>query len=142
MSKMNLTGNWQGFYEYGSGYDLPYFGQRVNIKATITDSNGSFTGEIGEDGSVFSVKLDATIKGFVEDNFISFVKKYPKYPRIADDYSTNQIYEDKILEIEHEGFVDKKNNSIYGNWFIIETFKDEYGIFENKIQGIWLLTKI
>ena len=47
---MNLSGNWQGFYEYGSGYELPYFGQRVNIKACITDVNGSFTGEIEEDG--------------------------------------------------------------------------------------------
>ena len=37
---MNLTGKWQGFYEYGSGYDLPYFGQRVNIIASITDVNG------------------------------------------------------------------------------------------------------
>ena len=64
---MNVTGNWQGFYEYGSGYDLPYFGQRVHIKASITDVNGSFTGEIEEDGSVFSVKLETIINGFIED---------------------------------------------------------------------------
>ena len=75
---MNLTGNWQGFYEYGSGYDLPHFGQRVNIKASIIDINGSFTGEIKEDSSVFSTKLEATIKGFVEADFISFVKNIRK----------------------------------------------------------------
>ena len=138
---MNLSGNWQGFYEYGSGYELPYFGQRVHIKAFITDANGSFTGEIVEDGSVFSVKLEATIKGFIEDGFISFVKKYPKRPIIVE-HSTTINYENGSLEIEHEGIVDAKNNSIYGNWFIIETTSDEFGTFVNTSQGIWLLTKL
>ena len=138
---MNLTGNWQGFYEYGSGYELPYFGQRVNIKASITDLNGSFTGEIEEDGSVFSVKLEATIQGFIEDGFISFVKKYSKKPIIIE-HSTTINYESGSLEIEHEGIVDAQNNSIYGNWFIIETITDEFGTFENSSQGIWLLTKL
>ena len=138
---MNLTGKWQGFYEYGSGYDLPYFGQRVNIIASITDVNGSFTGEIEEDGSVFSVKLEATIQGFIEDGFISFVKKNPKTPIIVE-HSTTINYESGSLEIEHEGIVDAQNNSIYGNWFIIETITDEFGTFENSSQGIWLLTKI
>ena len=134
---MNLTSNWQGFYEYGSGYDLPYFGQRVNIKASITDVNGSFTGEIEEDDSVFSTKLNATIKGFIEDSFISFVKQYPKYPIISDDYSSIIRYENKTLEIEHEGILDENNNSIYGNWYIMTENNDEIAS-----QGIWLLTKI
>ena len=134
---MNLTGNWHGFYEYGSGYDLPYFGQRVNIKALITDINGSFTGKIEEDDSVFSTKLNATIKGIVEDGFISFVKQYQKYPIISDDYSSIIMYENKTLEIEHEGILDENNNSIYGNWYIMTENNDEIAS-----QGIWLLTKI
>ena len=138
---MNLTGNWQGFYEYGSGYNLPYFGQRVHIKVSITDMNGSFTGEIEEDVSVFSTKLGSTVKGFVEEDFISFVKKYSKKPIIVE-HSTTIKYEEGSLEIEHEGFVDEQNNSIYGNWFIIETIADEFGTFENTTQGIWLLTRI
>ena len=133
---MNLTGKWQGFYEYGSGYDLPYFGQRVNIKASITDTNGSFTGEIKEDVSVFSVKLEATIKGFIEDGFISFLKKYPKRPIIVE-HSTTIKYEDGSLEIEHEGILDENNNSIYGDWYIMTENNDEIAS-----QGIWLLTKI
>lgn len=134
---MNLTGKQQGFYEYGSGYDLPYFGQRVNIIASITDVNGSFTGEIKEDDSEFSTKLNANIKGFVEDGFISFVKQYPKYPIISDDYSSIITYENKTLEIEHEGILDDNNNSIYGNWYIMTENNDEIAS-----QGIWLLTKI
>lgn len=138
---MNLTGNWQGFYEYGSGYNLPYFGQRVNINALITDINGSFTGEIEEDDSIFSTKLDAKIKGFVEDGFISFVKQYSKYPIISDEY-TNIIYENAILEIEYEGVVDEINNSIYGNWYIMEKKNNQIDNYVIASQGIWLLTKI
>ena len=134
---MNLSGNWQGFYEYGSGYELPYFGQRVLIKASITDINGCFTGKIEEDDSVFSTKLNATIKGFVEDGFISFVKQYQKYPIISDDYSSIITYEDKTLEIEYEGILDENNNSIYGNWYIMTVKNDEIAS-----QGIWLLTKL
>jgi hypothetical protein len=134
---MNLSGNWQGFYEYGSGYELPYFGQRVLIKASITDINGCFTGKIEEDDSVFSTKLNATIKGFVEDGFISFIKQYQKYPIISDDYSSIITYEDKTLEIEYEGILDENNNSIYGNWYIMTVKNDEIAS-----QGIWLLTKL
>lgn len=134
---MNLSGNWQGFYEYGSGYELPYFGQRVLIKASITDINGCFTGKIEEDDSVFSTKLNATIKGFVEDGFITFIKQYQKYPIISDDYSSIITYEDKTLEIEYEGILDENNNSIYGNWYIMTVKNDEIAS-----QGIWLLTKL
>ena len=95
------------------------------------------TGEIKEDDSEFSTKLNANIKGFVEDGFISFVKQYPKYPIISDDYSSIITYENKTLEIEHEGILDDNNNSIYGNWYIMTENNDEIAS-----QGIWLLTKI
>lgn len=26
---MNLVGKWEGYYEYGEGYALPQFGERV-----------------------------------------------------------------------------------------------------------------
>lgn len=92
---------------------------------------------IKEDDSEFSTKLNANIKGFVEDGFISFVKQYPKYPIISDDYSSIITYENKTLEIEHEGILDDNNNSIYGNWYIMTENNDEIAS-----QGIWLLTKI
>lgn len=90
-----------------------------------------------EDGSDFSVKLKASIKGFTEDSFISFVKQYPKYPIISDDYSSIIMYENKALGIEYEGILDENNNSIYGNWYIMTENNDEIAS-----RGIWLLTKI
>lgn len=130
---MDLSGNWQGFYEYGLGYELPFFGQRVKIKAAITDVNGSFTGEIEEDNSEFSVQLKSSIKGFVEDDFISFVKKY----------SNPNSEENDLLEVEYEGFIDEENQSIYGSWLIKEVMTDEnLGTFDYTTEGIWLLSRV
>jgi hypothetical protein len=138
---MNLTGNWQGFYEYGLGYELPFFGQRVKIKSTITDVNGSFTGEIEEEISEFSVHLKSSIKGFTENDFISFVKKYSQKPILNN--SSKTIYETGHLEIEHEGFIDEENQSIYGKWMIREIMTDEnLGTFEYTTEGIWFLLKV
>ena len=138
---MNLTGNWQGFYEYGLGYELPFFGQRVKINAMITDVNGSFTGEIEEEISEFSVQLKSSIKGFSEKDFISFVKKYSKNPIL--DNSSKIIYENGHLEIEHEGFIDEENQSIYGKWMIIEIMTEEnLGTFEYTTEGIWFLSRV
>jgi hypothetical protein len=138
---MNLTGNWQGFYEYGLGYELPFFGQRVKINAMITDVNGSFTGEIEEEISEFSVHLKSALKGFTENDFISFVKNYSQKPEI--DNSSKIIYENGHLEIEHEGFIDEENQSIYGKWMIRELMTEEnLGTFEYTTEGIWFLSRI
>ena len=138
---MKLSGNWEGFYEYGQGYTLPHFGKRVKIVATISEANFSFTGTINEEQNEYSVPLEATIKGFIDDDFISFVKTYPKKPILKEFGKTEIIFENSKLEIEHEGFVDVENNSIYGNWYIKELITDEFGSFENIIQGIWILSK-
>ncbi len=138
---MNLTGNWQGFYEYGLGYELPFFGQRVKINAIITDVNGSFIGEIEEEISEFSVHLKSALKGFTENDFISFVKNYSQKPEI--DNSSKIIYENGHLEIEHEGFIDEENQSIYGKWMIREIMTDEnLGTFEYTTEGIWFLSRV
>lgn len=128
---MDLSGNWQGFYEYGLGYELPFFGQRVSFKTTINDINGSFTGEIEEDNSEFSVQHKSSIKGFVEDDFISFVKKY-------SDSNSKEI---DLLEVEYEGFIDEENQSIYGKWLIREVLTNNLGTFDYTTEGIWLLSR-
>ena len=138
---MKLSGNWEGFYEYGQGYTLPHFGKRVKIFATMSEDNYSFTGTINEEQNEYSVPLEANIKGFVEDNFISFVKTYPKKAILKEFGKTEMAFENTKLEIEHEGYFDVNNNSIYGNWFIREQVTVDSETFESICEGIWLLTK-
>ena len=138
---MNIIGNWEGYYEYGEGYSLPQFGERVEISVIFQGSNDKFIGTVNEKPSDHSIPLEATIQGFTENELISFVKHYPKAPRIKEHGSSEIVFEQGQLEIEHMGFIDTSHNSMYGTWTITQNMEDELGIFEVTTYGIWLLRK-
>jgi len=140
---MNIEGKWKGYYEYGVGYQLPFFGSRVEIEVDFkVDNDENITGTISETPSDFSVNAEATIKGFIDQSLISFIKSYPFYPMI--DPENNKIeFEDGALDIQHTGFIDKENKAIYGEWLIEEKFINEEG--QNDISyetGTWLVRRI
>jgi len=139
---MNIIGNWEGYYEYGEGYSLPQFGERVEISVVFQGNNDKFIGTVNEKPSDFSVPLEATIQGFTENELISFVKRYPKIPRFKEHGSNEIVFEHGQLEIEHMGFIDAAHNSIYGTWTITENEEDDQGTFEVTVYGIWLLKKV
>lgn len=139
---MNIEGKWKGYYEYGVGYDLPFFGSRVEIEVTfIVDNEERITGTISETPSEFSVNENNTIKGFIHENLISFIKSYSIYPQINPKDNTVEISEGS-LEIQHTGFIDEKNEAIYGEWLIEEQFVNEEGSNDvDFFTGIWLLKR-
>ncbi len=139
---MEIIGKWRGYYEYGLGYTLPQFGERVDISVTFEGTNDKFTGQVTEGKSEYSVPLKGEISGFSENEFISFIKRYPSYPMLKEEGKSEIIFEKGQLEIEHEGFIDSKNMSMYGGWYITENKKDELGSFEVTTQGIWMLRKV
>ncbi len=138
---MNLIDNWEGYYEYGEGYTLPQFGERVKIHVNFQGNNDSFTGIVKEENTEHSVPLEGKIKGFSEEDFISFIKTYPKYPKFKEFGSSEIIMEDGQLEIEHIGYIDTVYDSIYGTWCITEKLSDIDGdIFS--VYGNWLLRRV
>ena len=138
---MEINGKWKGYYEYGLGYILPYFGNRVELEMIVNvDSSGNITGSTTEVPSEFSVNVEASIKGFIDQDLISFIKTYPVLPSIADD-GTIQLTEG-TLEIQHTGFIDRENQAIYGDWLIEEKFINEEGYNDIEyLTGIWLLIR-
>ncbi|MEO1029927.1 MAG: hypothetical protein AAFX55_00900 [Bacteroidota bacterium] len=138
---MNLIDHWEGYYEYGEGYTLPHFGKRVKVYVNFQGSNDSFVGTLKEENSEYSVPLEATIKGFSDADFISFVKKYPKYPRLKEFGKSEIIMEDGELEIEHSGYIDTAYDSIYGTWAISEKISNlDSDVFT--VYGNWLLKRV
>ncbi len=61
---MSLTGKWSGYYEYGLGYSLPEFGERVDFQLDITEIDGTIHGKIEEGSSSLAVKEESRIEGF------------------------------------------------------------------------------
>jgi len=139
---MNLIDNWVGYYEYGEGYSLPQFGERVKIYVNLQGSNESFIGTVKEEDSEHSVPLQARIKGFSENEFISFIKKYPKAPRLKEHGNSEIVMEDGQLEIEHTGYIDSEFQSIYGTWSITEKASLESDLEMFTVYGTWLLKKV
>lgn len=137
---MDINGKWKGYYEYGIGYDLPFFGSRVEMEVDFSESDSKISGTVNEVPSQFSVDASAKIEGFIEDEIISFIKTYPIIPLINADGKT--VNHEGNLEIIHTGFVDIKNNAIYGEWMIEEEFANENEHKEiDTLSGIWLLKR-
>ena len=138
---MNIIGTWKGYYQYGEGYTLPQFGERVGITVRFEGSNEKFIGSVTEDPSEHSVPLQARLQGFTEDHMISFVKTYPKNPRLEAYGGTEVVMEPGQLEIDHVGYIDTQFQAIYGSWSITEEMIDEQGSYNATAYGIWMLKR-
>jgi hypothetical protein len=94
-----LSGNWEGYYEYGKGYQPPLLGSRKSFEMTLRAKSGQLEGTcIDEEFS-----LQAGIWGFVDRELISFIKKYPALP---------------AYDIHYTGFYDAGEVSFTGTWII------------------------
>ena len=90
------------------------------------DNEGRISGEIHEFPSEFSPRKDSTLKGFIEEDFISFIKTYPDIPE----------------EVNYVGIVDEENDALYGVWIIDEEIVNDQGYKEQiYFAGTWLIKK-
>ena len=136
---MKMEGDWIGFYEYGAGYLLPYFGQRVNFRLSLTDTEDGFEGTSIEDDSKFAIKEISKISGFVEEGMISFANTYANYYGIDEESMELKIeIEGKEYQVNYSGHYDEKFDCFYGSWEI------QYHDLEYEVQvssGIWKMEK-
>lgn len=137
---MKMKGDWLGFYEYGEGYLLPYFGERVNFRLSLTDTEESFEGTCIQDDSKFSIKEISKISGFVEDRIISFTNTYANYSEIDEESMEPKfkIIEGQEYQVNYSGHYDERFDCFYGFWEI------QYHNLEYEPQifgGIWKMKK-
>ncbi|GMN08608.1 hypothetical protein MTsPCn5_39980 [Croceitalea sp. MTPC5] len=128
---MNLSGKWKGYYQYGFGYDLDFFGKKVAIEVEIVDDNGSISGNCKEEKSAISIDGKSEIRGFYEGDTISFLKTYPFSTSVNESH-----------EIEYFGEFDDTKTKLFGKWTITEI--DLQDLLEYKElggEGIWFLEK-
>lgn len=138
---LELSGKWIGFYEYGLGYELPYFSQRVKYQIEITSEGQDIIGTTSEEKSEFSVDSKATIKGFVDDDLVSFIKTYPIKSIIDEDDNLIKLSKGEQL-IHHTGFLDREQMTMYGLWTIeLHTLEKNEHYEPQQVEGIWLLKK-
>jgi hypothetical protein len=140
---MEVSGNWRGYYLYGAGYVLPHFGKKVDIVAILKGSGTEFEGKIVQEIGEYGIPIPASIKGYIDSDFISFVKTYPCFPVIKDPGSKELEIQEGELEVFHDGFLDITNDAIYGIWRIPTVYINDQG--EEQIadsEGIWCLWRV
>lgn len=143
---MKISGTYEGFYEYGIGYILPEFGQRVKMRVHLTEENGKLSGTVNEEESEISVHHPAIIEGEVRENGIFFIKRYTvetiNVEEVLDSDSSNQASLDPI---DHAGYIDELHNCLYGDWLIEAYLENEDGTKQTEpyyFRGIWFLSRI
>ena len=135
---MNLTGKWKGYFRYGREYG-PMGGETEYFEIDLIDDQGSLLGRALDKDDI---GLIASISGFHEDGFISFVKKYDKHLEFNEDYTQTIIY-DKPFEVEYTGNYFLEDKKFYGQWEI--TYHESKILQPSKdfvYSGVWGMEKI
>ena len=137
---MKMQGNWIGFYEYGEGYSLPHFGERVKFRFSLEDTENGFEGKCIEDDSEISIKEISEVSGFIEDGMISFVNTYSNRYEIDEEniQPRNKIIEGKEYSVNYSGLYDERFDCFYGVWEI--DYKDSE-LTDFFTGGIWKMKK-
>ncbi len=133
-----MTENWQGQYTYGDTYTDEYKGRSVSFTISWDNTDGTIKGTCIDKDHPFG--LTANIEGFIEENFISFIKTYPCYWEI-DENNEPRIIRDKPSQVIHySGFF--TDDHFEGEWEIPFSYKTPDGdMIELFYEGIWTLSR-
>lgn len=110
---------WKGFFTYLHTYDLFDTYIEVAFRMDLTFNGNSFIGTSIDSESENIFMESIMVKGFIDNDIISFVKNYPYYYYKDED---GNIIVDKDLEhpnIEYLGFYDQTEKKYAGTWEMI-----------------------
>ena len=130
--------SWEGYFLYpveDENYDIS---KKVNFHINVEIINDSFTGHHSDEESACLFDKDGSIKGYFEDDFISFVLIYP-YLYYIDEEGHQKVDRAKNHpEIHYYGNFNKETNSYIGSWEMFEEFEDEFeGSMIERIESSW-----
>ncbi|HWI93244.1 MAG TPA: hypothetical protein VNT20_18325 [Flavisolibacter sp.] len=137
-----ITGKWIGEYMYGNLYPKEWQGKVVTFELDLTFSEGKITGTCVDDDTKDHFSEPAIISGFIRDNYINFIKKYPYFNQINEDLNGIDFKQEQpSQEINYTGRFE--NGIFIGDWEIISTYKDSFGRTQKDLgNGSWSMHKL
>ena len=139
MEELLYIGQWQGFFEYGPEYGDFVQGHQAEFRLFIEAyQDGQFSGRIidweglGANGEV------ADVKGFIDEDLISFTKQYPQMHTI-DKWGNSGVEQDVPgHKVVYEGRFEKTTKSFVGTWEInTEVEHTPESTLEYVMTGTW-----
>ena len=117
-TKINISGQWLGHFEYGPEYDDLY-GEKVLFSLVLeSKGDGQFMGK-GYDLEGIGIQPGpSTINGFLDGNLIHFVKEYPIHFSVNQDGS---LLEEKFSMkpiLTYDGEYNERTGIFTGTWEI------------------------
>ena len=107
---------WKGFFTYKHDYEIIDTYINVKFQMDLIFDGNSFTGTSTDSESENIFEEPIIVKGFIENDLISFVKNYPYYYYKDED---GNIKLDKDLQhpkIEYLGYYDESEKKYSGTW--------------------------
>lgn len=135
-----MTGKWIGQYTYGDTYPEPIKGTSINFNIECLDLDGVISGNFTDDETKDVFNTPGTFNGFIDNNFISFIKKYPCYWDIIENGEIRTIEDFPSQEIHYSGNL--IDGHFEGDWEMSVTYKFEDGHTEQyDSSGTWKMFK-
>ncbi|WP_397301196.1 hypothetical protein [Nonlabens ulvanivorans] len=135
-----LSGYWEGYFIYGLGFDLPFFGEKVRLFTEMEFKDGIITGHQTEEKGPFSTGRTVNFTGFWEKDLVSFTVQYTNNDVILEDgFSTEEI--GHVFEITYNGTFNPKKKAINGLWFMENELDSHLDLEIPPAEGLWVLKK-
>jgi len=135
-----LSGYWEGYFIYGLGYDLPFFGEKVRLYAELEFKEGKITGYHTEEKGPFSTGKTTNFNGFWEHNMISLTIHHTSNDVILEDgFSTENLKHD--FDITYNGNFNFRKKAMSGLWFMGSEMEQELNLDTPVAEGLWMLRK-
>jgi hypothetical protein len=141
-TSVNISGQWLGYFQYGPEYgDL--YGEKVTFSFVLENlNNDQFYGKCYELEGVGVNPQVSIINGYIEDDFINFVKEYPEHFGIEQDGSfVKQKFNSKPI-LTYTGQYNHRTQSYQGTWEIeINLGPTIHGDLLDLCTGTWEMSR-
>ena len=137
---MKIEGKWIGQYTYGEPYPENCIGKSISFEMNLSAKGIEFYGSFSDDETRDIFLDNGIVAGFIEGNYISFDKQYPKAIEINDS-GIVEVLENSIPPlIKYEGVL--SDNQFEGTWEIHQYYKENDEIFSIVHgTGTWSMKK-
>lgn len=139
MESKSSSTKWNGFYELDESYGPILKGKKGFFEIQLTEDGNALSGTC-KDTHGFGVHGErmSSIKGSVNGNQVSFVKKYDKAIPI-DAFGSNVEGAHFNSEVHYSGTFNSERNKMSGHWRI--SISDSPESAEEFTTGNWEMTK-
>ncbi|QJP34404.1 hypothetical protein F0365_08340 [Nonlabens sp. Ci31] len=135
-----LNGYWEGYYIYGLGFALPFFGEKVKLFAQLNFKDGKITGQHTKEKGPFSTGKTVNLNGFWEHHMVSITVHYTNNDVILEDGFPKENLEHDF-EITYNGYLDLDKKAIYGLWYMEHEINGTLDLEIPPAEGLWMLRK-